>query len=63
MQERRLSPAQTEQVQLEERANRVLMSVLADEEFMAGVRRAAEESERGGKGTPWSQVKKELGIE
>lgn len=38
--------------------------VLADEEFMAGVRKSLAEWRAGGsKVTPWEEVKQELGIQ
>ncbi len=40
----------------------IRQAVRSDPEFMAGVRAGVEAHRRGETGTPWSEVKKELGI-
>jgi hypothetical protein len=45
----------------EERNERTRQRVLNDPEFMAGIKRGLEDRRRGDV-TPWSEVKKELGI-
>lgn len=46
----------------EQEQERIRQAVYNDPEFMAGVREGMEAHRRGGPGTPWSEVKKELGI-
>ena len=40
-----------------------LEAALKDKKFMAGVWEAQAEMSNGGRGKPWSQVQRELGLE
>ncbi len=49
-------------IKQEERTSRMRIAALRDTKFMTGVREALAEEANGGRGTPWQEVKKALGI-